>query len=259
LQYGDSEIPPIAGPSRQSADQRPAPKPYEEASVATPNFNLRDDKYAGLLSQTPVLPNYGESSGSARGRGGARGGHQGGAGRGGGRGRGAPGGINKRGRGGRVGLGISYGRDEYDPKAPSGIPRPLSPTSAAIARVTGQHADGRPANESTTGGHWNPNFFPQAAQGYVPVPHINPLFALGFAQQHMQMQVPGVDYYGNYPDPYAYGGGQQWGDATGNYNGFAGGVVGYGANNGVVEGGEVTNGFVGYQEGAGQGAGGGGT
>ncbi|EMD32566.1 hypothetical protein CERSUDRAFT_99296 [Gelatoporia subvermispora B] len=244
-----------AGPSR------PAPIPYDDPysdsygisepqqSTSTPPPRLPEaptDPY--VADEEPSMSGSFGDHGRGRGRGrgpmrGARGGARDTRGRGRGRDRDRRQGTRGRGRGygtDRSDRAGPYGRrpshsgsldDSYDPRRP----RSMSPTSLAIARATGQYADGSPiepdvrpgapaapganALHSASEGSWS---YPQHAaqdqqqysdfsygyqqqpyqQPYVQ-PHINPRFASAFAMQFGYAQ---GGQYSEY-DSYSYGGG----------------------------------------------------
>ena len=204
-----------AGPSR------PAPMPYDDpysdsygipqdnsapgsngSSRPAPDVPENSDARPPQRSRTETISGPGRFNdrGRGRGRGGPR--ERGGRGRGRGRGRDHYGGVQRQG---------SWSDDRG-----TEIPRPLSPTSSAIARVTGQYGDGsmyaapqQTMNIAQNGWDYTqsqqPNFnfnFGGYQQPFVQ-PHINPRFASAFAFN-----------FGMYPqqehvmnaENYAYGG-----------------------------------------------------
>ena len=193
LSYGDVEV--DAGPSR------PAPIPYDDPysdtyDTALPDISEADDK-AKPLAPSPEVPQRGRG----RGRGGPH--RLEGGGRARGRGR-----RNDRGRGRGRGRVVDHRAapeswsgeqsmpiDEYDPHHP----RPLSPTSFAIARATGQYADGSAVvpPHAGGGGAWGyPQYPGQGFDFSFPYqypqvqPHINPRFAANFGLVGMDMGHP---------------------------------------------------------------------
>lgn len=197
--YNDMDF--SAGPSR------PAPMPYDDpysesygipqesgssssrgqnsaAPSVQPSDNVRPLQRSRSQTMSPG-PSRFSDRGRSRGRGGPR--DRGGRGRGRGRGRDhhGGGGVQRQG---------SWSEDRG-----SDIPRPLSPASSAIARVTGQYGDSAMYNVpqqslqdpmQTVQNGWDysqsqqPNFnfnFGGYQQPYGVQPHINPRFASAFA------------------------------------------------------------------------------
>ncbi|KAK7695069.1 hypothetical protein QCA50_002259 [Cerrena zonata] len=203
-----------AGPSR------PAPMPYDDpysdsygvpqegSSVprgqtsSAPDVQVGDNVRQLQRSRSQTMstgPSRFNDRGRGRGRGGQR--ERGGRGRGRGRGRDTnSGGVQRHG---------SWSEDRG-----SEIPRPLSPASSAIARVTGQYGDGsmlaapqQVMQTAQSGWDYNqyqqPNFnfnFGEYQQPYGVQPHINPRFASAFAYNFgmypQQDQGMGGDAYG---------------------------------------------------------------
>ncbi|RPD82296.1 NAF1-domain-containing protein [Lentinus tigrinus ALCF2SS1-7] len=206
-----------AGPSR------PAPIPYDDPysdayGTAPPEFVSEEEE-----DRKPPLSPSQASRGHGRGRGRGRGGpvrdvpyHR--EEHGGGRGRGRV--RNDRGRG----RGRGRGRADPDHTA-----RALSPTSFAIARATGQYADGSAVSPVTNGGGggWGyPQYPMQSFDFTFPYqfpqvqPHINPRFASNFAMPGMGMGM-GYSGYGAQSAPYTQdaSGYAVQGDASGGWNG----------------------------------------
>ncbi|KAI0778972.1 Gar1/Naf1 RNA binding region-domain-containing protein [Trametes elegans] len=218
LSYNDMDF--GAGPSRPAPI--PYDDPYSDSYGAAPT--LTADAAEGSLPPTPDIP-VDASRGSGRGRG------RGGPGRGGaqrredlGRGRGRGRRQNDRGRGRGRGRGGDFrspadgrtgwqgGRpDEYDPRGP----RPPSPASLAIARATGQYAEGPPLQpdmqgQQNGGGVSGWGYAGQPMQSYdfsfgyqypQVQPHINPRFASNFGMAGMGM---GMGFaYGGQPGTYS--------------------------------------------------------
>jgi len=230
---------------------RPAPMPYDDpyrddGPSLSPEPSSPSSPRDYLKSSAPVS---GESlqqddRGKGRGRGRGRGRDSGGPsraenarGRGRGRGRERPRGRNRGGREASTGWGPSEVRDQMPQTLPlheSHPPRPLSPTSLAIARATGQYQDGTsfipngqaltPSLTQTPEVSWpyqhhpvvapqppyNPQY--QYQQQYVQ-PHINPRFAslfginMDFAQPQQYAQYVQSGTPTNPPVP---GGGNTW-------------------------------------------------
>ncbi|KAJ6566002.1 Gar1/Naf1 RNA binding region-domain-containing protein [Mycena sp. CBHHK59/15] len=187
-----------------SGSSRPAPMPYDDPYSDEYNNGTTSNIEPVPPPSTPrrransVYNDLEGVVGRGRGRGRGRGtGHERGEGRGRGRGR------VERGRGGR-----GRGNNERGPRRsedgwpatmargsvePYDHPRSLSPTSMAIARATGQFADGSDftgqshsaPNTPTTPWAFDPshqfNFaYPNAYQSPFVQPHINPRFASAF-------------------------------------------------------------------------------
>ncbi|EIW64159.1 NAF1-domain-containing protein [Trametes versicolor FP-101664 SS1] len=230
LSYNDMDF--GAGPSR------PAPIPYDDpyaesyGAAPPPATTQPQDAPVSPPPSTPFEAGRPER-GMGRGRG------RGGGTRGGvqrreepGRGRGRDRRQNDRGRGRGRGRGGSSSDGwparqgppptEHEPR----VPRPLSPTSLAIARATGQYAEGPPAESPEMynqmqmqhaggGGGWG---FPQHpmqsydfgfGHQYPQVqPHINPRFAYNFGMPGMGMGMGmgmNMGYpYGGQPAPYSH-------------------------------------------------------
>ncbi|KAJ7170165.1 Gar1/Naf1 RNA binding region-domain-containing protein [Mycena filopes] len=221
-----------------SGPSRPAPMPYDDPYA---------DEYTNMPSTAPEPPlppptshrenSLHDSEGFAprgRGRGRGRGGFERSEGRydrtneGRGRGRGRD---RERGKGGRGrgdndrrrSDGASWeGRTAISPRGSEPYdsshqrpPRPLSPTSMAIARATGQFADGSefmPESRSAPASPWaafdpsqqfNYGGYPQFVQ-----PHINPRFASAFGM-NLDFQNPSPQPYYQPPPP---SGGSSWTD-----------------------------------------------
>lgn len=215
--YNDMDL--GAGPSR------PAPIPYDDPysdSYGLPESTMTPiESPPGKTKEIPTL-NLNSQTDAPRGRGRGKP-----ASREGGRDRGRGRGQDRR-RGGDRGRGRGRGRggsehwrgghspaDEYDPR----IGRPLSPTSLAIARATGQYSDGTyiPPSPTISGSpatppadlgwgyqqysnqqQFNPSFGYQ--QPYVQ-PHINPRFASMFGMNFGH----GQEQHGPYSPDMGYG------------------------------------------------------
>ncbi|KAJ7269410.1 Gar1/Naf1 RNA binding region-domain-containing protein [Mycena haematopus] len=197
-----------------SGPSRPTPIPYDDPY---------SDEYHNVLPAEVEPPPRSNSDrdlegfsgrGRSRGRGGGPGFDQGrGKGRGrerGGRGRGRGRGNNDR---------SSFRRNEirepqstimrgsmeqepYDPHLRQHPPRSLSPTSMAIARATGQFADGSeftPQAHAAPTAPWPSDPFQQSNFGYPPFvqPHINPRFASAFGMNFdfQQAQLQPLPHY----------------------------------------------------------------
>ncbi|KAK7063953.1 Gar1/Naf1 RNA binding region-domain-containing protein [Favolaschia claudopus] len=197
---------------------RPAPIPYDDPySDEYNNVPVVEAEPSTPASTSASLLNVStnsreESAGRGRGRGRGRGS---GFDQGRGRGRGRDRDRDRRGRGNdrssfknRRGSGqqnsSSYNDDSHNPYPPP--PRPLSPTSMAIARATGQLPDGSQfAPSPSQDSQWQQTFDPshQFNAGYPPPfvqPHINPRFASAFGM-NMQFQPPPQSYYHPPPPP----------------------------------------------------------
>ncbi|KAI0652502.1 Gar1/Naf1 RNA binding region-domain-containing protein [Trametes meyenii] len=239
LSYNDMDF--GAGPSR------PAPTPYDDPysdsyGAAPPSGDQADGSPASPSRSALASTNRPEQApgrgrgrdGSSAGRGGAqrrddssrgrgRGRRQNDRGRGRGRGRGGGGGNDPRSASNGWRQGVSS--NGYDSRGP----RPLSPTSLAIARATGQYAEvssqqdayGQGQHTGDSGAVWG---YPQGPMqsydfsfGYQyphVQPHINPRFASNFGIANM-----GIGYrYGAQSAPNGY-------NASG-YNVDGGGVNG---------------------------------
>jgi H/ACA ribonucleoprotein complex non-core subunit NAF1 len=202
-EHGPYDLDFSAGPSR------PPPIPYDdpyadEYSPTAPQVTTHDSPHIRPKS----FAHDGHHASGARDRGGS--GYDQGEGRGRGRGRGRGWGRGDHGRGNfgasqrRSSTAGATGWNPPSMSAPPGagapydpnIPRPLSPTSLAIARATGQMSNAfnyssqqpiRSGGEAW--GYQNPQFqagqqYQFGAQGYPPPfvqPHINPRFASTFA------------------------------------------------------------------------------
>jgi H/ACA ribonucleoprotein complex non-core subunit NAF1 len=211
--------------------------PYAESSVhpiPDDEEDVLSSSPSDLSSAQPVAPVLSRGRGHGRGRG--RGNlsdlamdrqrridieqtTRGGRGRGRGRGNGQRG--RGRGRATQAGPNVTHSAqsnadpDQYEPYAPDlgsmPPPRALSPTSMAIARATGQYADGSMFQQST-------NFWPSQAQmamspGHIQ-PHINPRFA---AQWGMQIPPTWMSEYGQ----------GEWGQWSGQFHQGQGGGNSY--------------------------------
>jgi len=189
LMYSDPEF--GAGPSR------PAPVPYDDPYSDSYGLETSLSSSSNAAHDPPPPRNHDSRMGvrgherpPTRGRGRGQDRQRNDRGRGRGRGRG-----NRNGDGGRrPSIGRPPAPDQGDTAGPA---RPLSPTSLAIARATGQHSDGTTYASSSVdvsqpdyGQNWNYTQLSQPQpygfhfdhqQPYVQ-PHINPRFAssLGF-------------------------------------------------------------------------------
>ncbi|KAI0354589.1 NAF1-domain-containing protein [Trametes cingulata] len=223
LSYNDMDF--GAGPSRPAPI--PYDDPYSDSYGAAPLSSVKPEDAPPSPSLSTVSDSSRQDRGPGRGRG------RGGPPRGGpqrrddgGRGRGRGRRQNDRGRGrGRDRGGDSRppsdgwsarqgtSANEYGPRGQ----RSMSPTSFAIARATGQYADG-PSAEPDMHGQM-PHAGAGAGWGYPPLPmqgydfsfgyqypqvqpHINPRFAGNFGMAGMAM---GAGYaYGGQPAPYSH-------------------------------------------------------
>lgn len=230
-----------------AGSSRPAPIPYDDPysddfTVATPSstetvpstsMHRRDSFEQGSGSSSTNERGNGRGRGRGRGRGQDRGDSRqgwesGGRGRGRGRGR-SDRGDRGRGRGGNARprdngdegdsgwaprpVGQREAVDQYDPH----IPRPLSPTSLAIARATGQYMDGSnfasavsspsiPAGGAGVWSNYTPpqqnqhqfSFGSEAYQQNYIQPHINPRFASAFGMNMGYLQPQAYPQYGQY-------------------------------------------------------------
>ncbi|GJE89576.1 Gar1 and Med15 domain-containing protein [Phanerochaete sordida] len=214
--YSDSYGLPDPPVATSSADIRPEPDTHSVQQERAPGRGRGRGKPAGRES-------FGRERGRGRGRDRPR---ERGRGRG-------------RGRGGGGGGGDTWGGHQgMNPSADhtARIPRPLSPTSAAIARATGQPAENGAyagAQQGSNGASgpvdngWGYQQYPsQMDYGYgyqqsFVQPHINPRFAsqfgmsLAYANQMQSMQYAGYSQYGmGYPGGHAPAG--EWsGDWSG--------------------------------------------
>ena len=202
---------------------RPAPIPYDDPysdvyDATVPEVKAASDdvqpqaKHEDGGAQPLAAPFDGTQRGRGRGRGGytqrqVDGGKNPGRGRRNherGRGRGRGRGADPRGRRDSWTGAHNVPADEYDPHQP----RPLSPTSLAIARATGQYEDGTsvPAHVDPAGG-WGytpypmPSFDFSMPYQYPQIqPHINPRFAANFGMMGMNM---GHVAHGSFSSPYS--------------------------------------------------------
>ncbi|KAJ6502674.1 Gar1/Naf1 RNA binding region-domain-containing protein [Mycena vulgaris] len=226
-----------------SGPSRPAPMPYddpysdeynnvppptfESTPLAPPAPRSREHPVNNDFEGFAARPNRGRGRGSgfdrSEGRGRGRGrGERGKGGRGRGNNERAPRQFDDR-RDARSAIAPQGSREPYD----SHQPRPLSPTSMAIARATGQLPDGfefTPQSHSapsTPTASWGFDPSQQFNYGYQPFvqPHINPRFASAFGmnfdfQQQQQQQQQKQPYY---PPPPSSG--SSWTDEWTVHNG----------------------------------------
>ncbi|KAI0654489.1 Gar1/Naf1 RNA binding region-domain-containing protein [Cubamyces menziesii] len=231
VSYNDMDF--GAGPSRPAPI--PYDDPYSDSYGAAPAAGSTSEDTAALPS--PGAPrDASRQERPSRGRGGSQ--RRDDPGRGRGRGRRQNDRGRGRGRGGesRSQSGAWSGRQagsssEYDPR---GV-RPVSPTSLAIARATGQYGDAHAVDPSVhaqasyaAAGGWSYPQMPLQSYdfsfGYqYPVqPHINPRFASNFGMPGM-----GMGYqHGGQPAPYSQG---SSGYNTGGYSSGGGGGGGSGS------------------------------
>lgn len=187
--YGEyspyDDVDPSAGPSRPAP--LPYDDPYQEGSPAQP------EPYSPLIPSFSTDPGRGGFSRESRERGRGRG-----RGRDGGRGRER--GRGGRGRGGHPRGQHSFNSDRSNSNSTLPMGRSLSPTSAAIARATGQYESSPPSLQQSFNFNagWQPSFSgsvmsQEIAQQPQPRPHINPRF-FGFNTEPVNPQQGG--FYG---------------------------------------------------------------
>ncbi|KAH8110628.1 NAF1-domain-containing protein [Phellopilus nigrolimitatus] len=197
--YGPYDMDVVPGPSR------PAPLPYDDpyqdghfSTTAEPSSTHATERRNSVSEEKTDL-RYDNPRGRGRGRG---------RGRDRGRGRGRDGGRDQRGRGGygggsdrkRLRGGGPYGGSPEPQRrrasfhkndvASSSMPRSLSPTSLAIAKATGQYADGSSFADkpvSSSSGHPPPiqNDWQQRGD-YVPLGGASQFYSNQMYQQHQQ-------------------------------------------------------------------------